>query len=680
MHNNFKHLAQRKMFLLSGSAGAIILFFFFALAAPAQTDQPGYYTKGEELFKQKRYYEAIQYFEKYLSTEIKTTPRSQPFAVKKKAPGKSNLNIHNEAVYRLAESYRLINNYTLSEKWYGEAMSFSKRAYPACPYWYGVSLRANQKYEEAFKAITAFRESYTSMDELLVGADKELENLKFIREQSSKERDGFFVTREPMPANTSAYALSAAQPGNTVYTAVYADKMNDLFVARLYEAAGEGINGKEKMIEIDEAPGIHNGLATFSKEGKKMFFTRWMVNNGVTTSAIYSSDKTDTGWTKPVPLPEPVNMEGSNSTQPFITTDGKYLLFSSNRKGSIGKYDIWYAALDSNFNALLVTNAGNIVNTAGDEAAPSYHQTSRTLLFSSNGHVGMGGYDIFSVKGDFQLSNWDKPVNAGKPVNSSKDDLYFISTDEDNLWNTGWLSSDRATDCCLELFAVRQDNAQYVSGSVTDCSSNEPLAGVVLTIKDPKHEGRVLLRQQTNGDGSYSFELKNSSRFDITAQKEGYQPANESYKAYFEAGTDTISNNNICLSLVAQPATEQAVPGLSESVTLAKFSFNQSSLGHASFYELDSLAAFMHKFTSVVVEVGGYTDGKGSEAYNINLAQKRVDACIRYLVKKGISKKRLAGKAYGECCPLEPEKINGKDNPAARERNRRVEYRVVGGE
>ncbi|HRQ51273.1 MAG TPA: hypothetical protein PLR74_12095, partial [Agriterribacter sp.] len=237
---------------------------------------------------------------------IKTTPRSNPFAVKKKAPGKSNLNIHNEAVYRLAESYRMINNYTLAEKWYGEAMSFSGSAYPACSYWYGVALRANQKYEEAFNAITAFRESYTTMDELLVGADKELENLKFIKEQLQKERDGFFITRKPIPANAAAYALSASGPGNTAYTAVHEDKTNDLFIARLYETAGDDLTGETQMIKIDEAPGIHNGLATFSKEGKKMFFTRWMVNNGVTTSAIYSSDKTDTGWTKPAPVPEPV--------------------------------------------------------------------------------------------------------------------------------------------------------------------------------------------------------------------------------------------------------------------------------------------------------------------------------------------------------------------------------------
>ena len=91
---------------------------------------------------------------------------------------------------------------------------------------------------------------------------------------------------------------------------------------------------------------------------------------------------------------------------------------------------------------------------------------------------------------------------------------------------------------------------------------------------------------------------------------------------------------------------------MSESATLAKFSFNQSALGNSSFYELDSLAALMHQFPSVTIEVGGYTDGRGSEAYNLKLAQKRVDACIRYLVKKGIRKNRLVGKAYGECCPL----------------------------
>lgn len=669
--NKFRHIIN---------SISILFLLLYISPSSAQTNQPGYYIKGKELFAQKKYYEAIQYFEKYLSTEIKITAKSSPFAVQKKAPGKSNLNIHNEVVYGLAESYRMLNNYKMAEKWYLEAMSFSKDAYPECSYWYGVSLRANQKFEEAFSAITQFRESYTRMDELLVGADKELENLKFIKEQLAIEKDAFLVTRKPMPANSSAYAYADSRQEDIVYTSVYEDKRNEVFVARLFEADKKDMTGNVQRITLDEAPGIHNGLATFSKDGNIMFFTRWMINNGITTSAIYTTHKTDSGWTKPSPLPDPVNVKGTNSTQPYITQDGKYLLFSSNRDGGVGNYDIWYATLDNEYNALLVTNAGNIVNTPGDEASPSYHQTSRTLLFSSNGHVGMGGYDIFSAKGDFQLSNWEKPVNAGKPINSSKDDLYFISTDEDNLWNTGWLSSDRGTDCCLELYTVRQDNAQYISGSVTDCSSKQPLSGVTIIVKDPKNADRVLLKQQTNNEGYYSFKLNNSSRFDISAEKEGYHPANESYKVYFEAGTDTISNNNICLSLVTPPATEAEVLNLNESITLAKFSFNQSALDNTSYYELDSLAAFMKKFSSTIIEVGGHTDGKGSEAYNIRLAQKRVDACIRYLVKKGISKDRLVGKAYGKCCPLEPEKINGKDDPAARSRNRRVEYKVISGE
>lgn len=677
MHHQNISRAIVKLALQLRNAFAVLFICIQSISAVAQTDQTGYYIRGEELFKQKKYYEALQYFEKFLTTEIKTTPRSQPFAVQKKAPGKSNLNVHNEAVYRLAECYRLTNNFTLAEKWYGEAMTFSAKAYPACSYWYGVCLRANQKYDEAFKVITAFRESSNSMNELVAGADKELENLKFIREQLTKEKDEFFVTRKSSPGNRSAFGQTATAQGSIVYTTIYEDKAREQFVAGLLESDETSSAKSESRIRLDETQGIHNGLATFSTDGKKMFFTRWTKEYGVTRSAIYSADKTDTGWSKPVIMPEPINMKGSNSAQPFITPDGKYLLFSSNRNGGVGSYDIWYAQLDIQYNALLVTNAGNIINSSDDEVTPSYHQTSRTLLFSSNGHSGMGGYDIFSAKGDFQLSNWDKPLNAGKPINSSKDDLHYISTDEDNLWNTGWLSSDRATDCCLEIFSVRQDNAQYINGTVTECNTRQPLKGVTLTIKDPRKGGKELLRQQTNPDGSYHFELRNQSRFDVTAELKGYQVSSETFKVFFDAGIDSVNNNNICLSPLVALAGNETMPTPGESATLANFSFNQSALGNHPSYELDSLANFMHRHPSVIIEVGGYTDGKGGEAYNLKLAQKRVDACIRYLVKKGIPKDRLVGRAYGECCPLEPETINGKDNPAARERNRRVEYRVV---
>ncbi|MCC6288162.1 MAG: OmpA family protein [Chitinophagaceae bacterium] len=655
------------------------------LQVSAQSNGRGYYVKAEKLFKQKKYYEAIQYYEKYLSTEVSTTARSNPFAVQKKIKGKSNLSTHNETVYHLAESYRLCNNYAKAEKWYEESTHFDKDAYPESLYWYGVTLRANQKYDDALAAFTAFREAYTNMDKLLTGADRELENLKFIKQQLAKEKQTFTTTPIRMPGNTSAYAMNYSSDEKVAFTSIKNDSASiiktSMYTVSLYETSFDGTKiEKIEKINFPEEEGYQNGMATFDAEGRTMFFTKWKVENGKTISSIYKSKKTDTGWTKPLKLGEPVNIEGSNTAQPFITTDDKYLLFASDRAGGIGKFDLWFAPLDSNLNPLLVTNLGNTVNTAEDDLAPSYHQTSRTLLYSSNGLIGMGGFDIYSVKGDFQLSNWDKPKNAGYPINSSKDDLYYISTDEDNLWNTGILSSDRNSECCLDMFAVKQDNKQIIKGMVVDCKSGQPLSGVSLSIKSAKRISRNFVTEETDKNGNYSFSLNNASRFDITAQKEGYEPLEQSYTVYFDSGTDTINNSVICLTMLKHlkdSEVQNAIDELNERATIAKFSYNKSSLDKGIHVELDSLVSLMKNNPDIMIEVGGYTDGKGSEEYNLVLAQKRIDVCIKYLVQKGINQARLTGKAYGECCPLEPETIDGRDNPAARERNRRVEYKLV---
>lgn len=665
----------------------VLLIFFSGILSlskvVAQGSERGYFVQAQKLFAQKKYYEAIQYYEKYLSTEKEKSARSTPFAVQKKVKGKSNLNLHNEAVYHLAESYRLCYNYTKAEKLYKEATTYSADAYPESMYWYAVTLRANKKYDEALTAFESFRESHKTMDGLLTGTDRELENLQFIKAQLSKPKASFFVSRLQNSGNTSAYAMSAGAENKIAFTSINETPagagQQRMYSAGLYqgELSGEVIDHKEKLA-MPGAENVQQGLATFNKQGDKMLFTQWTENNGVKSAAIFRSEKTDTGWSKPVKLGEPVNVPGFNSTQPFITNDGKYLLFSSDRPGGVGKYDIWYASLDADLNALLVNNTGNIINTAEDEMSPSYHQVSRTLLYSSNGLIGMGGFDIFAAKGDVQLSNWEKPYNAGSPVNSSKDDLYYISTDEDNLWNTGIFSSDRDSECCLDMFTVRQDNAQFVSGTVADCQTGQPIPGAALTVSDPKHGGKILYTYKTTQTGAYNFQLQNTSRFDIKAEAEGYEPSTESYTAYFDTGSYKMENETICLKLIVKENTvQETAGGIAASAALAKFPYNRSTLSDGSFAQLDSLIAYMQNNPSAVIEVGGYTDSKGSEAYNIQLAQKRVDACIKYLVQHGIDKKRLVGMAYGECCPLEPETINGVDNPDARQRNRRVEYKIV---
>jgi outer membrane protein OmpA-like peptidoglycan-associated protein len=642
----------------------------------------GYFNQAEMLFKNKSFYGASVLYEKYLATEKKSRPRSTPFAIEKKVKGKANVDPHQEAVYRLATCYRMINDYKKAEKYYKESIGFSDKAYPDARYWYAVTLRANQEYAEALVQITAYLEKHSQLDDKLLGADRELEDLKFIQMQSERVND--LVTLEQMKGGDSSanYALVQRLDG-VVYTGIKQIKGENnekLYTNALFESTNvDSPTLGAGNIQIPTTTGINDGMATFSKDGKKMFFTRWTKNNNQTVSFIFMSRFVNKHWTKPVKAPDPINMEGSNSAQPSLTSDGRFLLFSSDRQGGSGGYDIWAASMDSNLQPIQVHNLGNVINTAGDEEAPFLHEKSRTLVFSSNGRVGMGGFDIYYAKGNFGLNGWEKPENAGAPLNSSKDDIYFVSTDEDNIWNSGWISSDRASECCLALFSVKGNNAQYVHGNFVDCKTGKSLGNVELTVTDLRHPDRVLGKYKADTSGAYSFLLHNSAHFKISAVKPGYELSSKDYNLQVLKGVDSLWNETICLKSLSYPEKEieKLLKSLVLSSHLGNFAYKKATLNDSAHDNLDSLAAVLKKFPDMVVQVEGYTDGIGSVKYNLILAQKRVNTCIRYLVKRGVNPKQLKGKAMGKCCPIAPDMIDGKDNPAGRKLNRRVEYKVL---
>jgi OmpA-OmpF porin, OOP family len=643
----------------------------------------GYFNQAENLFKSKSYYEASVVFEKYLATEKNSRPRSTPFAIEKKVKGKTNMDPHQEAVYQLATSYRMINDYQKAEKYYKESTGFSEKSYPDAKYWYAVTLRANQKYPEALIEITAFLDKHTQMDELLIAGDREMEDLKFIQLQSERVNDQFALNELKGTNPSFGYALSQVTGDTVVFTATVSKKENSgetVYMNTLFESLeSENPLLGSKPMKILTGTGVHDGMASFSHDGKTMFFTRWTKNNNQTISAIYMSHLENNSWTKPVRAPDPINLEGSNSAQPFLTADGRYLIFSSNREGGLGGYDLWWASLDNNYEVIQVNNMGNVINSAGDEEAPFYHNKTRTLVFSTNGRVGMGGFDLFYTKGNFNLNGWEKPLNAGAPLNSSKDDLYYIGTDEDNVWNTGWVSSDRSSECCLALYSVKENNAQFVNGTIIDCKTLKPLNNVLLTVTDLRHPDRVLGQYKVDTVGRYAFLLHNSSHFRISATRMEYEQNTTDYNLELHPGTDTLKNETICLQPIGYPEKEvtQLLKTLEQSSHLGNFAYKKAKLNNYTRENLDSLAKILTNYPDLVIQVEGYTDGIGGDKYNLRLAQKRVDVCIRYLIEKGVPSKQLQGKAMGECCPIAPETIEGKDNPAGREMNRRVEYKVI---
>jgi outer membrane protein OmpA-like peptidoglycan-associated protein len=410
----------------------------------------GYLKAADSYYKQADYYSATLYYEKYLVSGKKSTdPMTyNPYA----APGPSDKVTtgpaadEQQAMYQLAESYRRLNDPAKAAPLYEKTLM----SYPLAAYHYGICLRALGKYDAAEEVLSAFLAKYTATDEYSLAAEKELRNLRFIRQQLQKDDLSLYHLHK---------AAGTLNAGGATYAPVWAgDKL--LFTStksengagilnRIYQTADTvSVN----RIPLSQSSKVHQGTASLSADGNTLFLTQWKVESGKKSAAIYISKKTNNDWSTPVLLDEVVNSAGANTQQPFVMPGGKFLLFSSDKAGGQGGYDLWYAELDANGKALYAKNIKEL-NTADDEQAPYYHDASQTLVFSSNGRIGMGGYDLYYSKGS--IEHWEAPVNFGYPVNAVKDDIYFASkTNTDNVLDNAWFSSDRSAECCLELFSL----------------------------------------------------------------------------------------------------------------------------------------------------------------------------------------------------------------------------------
>jgi outer membrane protein OmpA-like peptidoglycan-associated protein len=359
--------------------------------------------------------------------------------------------------------------------------------------------------------------------------------------------------------------------------------------------------------------------------------------------------------------------------------DAKHLLFASDRSDGMGGFDIWSANLDASGNIIAgsAKNLGAPVNSKYDEQAPYYHAASSSLVFSSNGNVGMGGFDFFQSTGN--LGGWSNPENLGYPLNSAKDDIYFTSNGTaKNMLADVLFSSDRSSECCLEMFALNKVRPmKQISGTVVDCDGNTPLPWVSLTITNEANQ--VIETRSTGTDGKYSFELEDFVPMNITAKLEGYADATIAAKA--EANNQLINQEiqTICLNKI-KPDTIPPPPPIDTVVVMNNiyFDFDKAIILPQSFEYIDAqIFTMLKRYPTMVLEISGHTDDMGSNAYNLDLSQQRANAVKYYLEAKGIAPERLTAIGFGETKPIAPNKINGKDNPEGRKKNRRTEFKVL---
>ena len=632
----------------------------------------GYYEKGD-------YFSAAQYYEKYFgdtksSKGNEYNPYSPQTIAKKKSTAVSS---KEEAMWRLAESYRMLNYPAKAEPYYKQTMEMNRAKFPLAGYHYATMLRALGKYSEAEQAFTAFLNSYATEDDYKKAAEREIKNLQFIQAQLNKKDLKYYtVNKAPSGLNSTGgnYAPAWLNSTTLLFTSTRPEdsttKQKD-YTNHIYQAIyTEGNIADVKKAALPQAKDIQQGVTSALPNGNLMFLTRWTINNRKKSSSIYSCTRNGDGWNEPVLLDASINSPGSNTQQPFVTADGKYLLFASDRSGGQGGFDLWYAELDANGKPGAPVNMGNVINTAQDEQAPFYHEASKTLVFSSNGRIGMGGYDFFESKGS--IGNFAAPQNFGYPVNSVKDDIYFTSRGgAKNILEDVLLSSDRDAACCLELFYLKKIRPlRQVSGRVVSCDPSKQLTGATVTITDASNN--KVFTKSLSPDGSYAFTLEDYLPVTVKADATGFISNSKEVALPGDMEDESMRYPDLCLQPEPPKVNETFV------VENVYYDFDKANLKPESFPALDEIVRMLNTYPAMEIELSAHTDSKGTTKYNQKLSEARATSVVAYLVSKGIDPSRLKAKGYGETMPIAPNKNDdGSDNPEGREKNRRTEFKVL---
>jgi outer membrane protein OmpA-like peptidoglycan-associated protein/tetratricopeptide (TPR) repeat protein len=656
-----------------------VLSFCMIVAATTAFSQTtnDYLKAAEDFFSKGDYYSAARNYERVLSGKIDTMgAQFNPYVMQRTTPPKAKMptgSSRHQIVYKVAESYRLLNNPVQSEPYYQEAVSYGAE-YPLARFYYAQSLKANAKFDDAEREFNQFINE-TSDAQAKADAQKELQNLAFISAQL-KKRDLKYYTVNKLGANINPHGANyapALMDKMLVFTSTRKDS-NDKkapYINRLYWTTVDDNGTSVQLVDVKQDKDYHQGVSTFTPDGSMMFLTKWHGKSVSQVAQIYMSTKKGDKWSDPVLVSGDINVAGYSSQEPSVSPDGKFLYYSSNKPGGAGRFDIWVAPIDNGIIGAS-TNIGGPVNSADDERAPYYYQQGKSLIFSTDGRIGMGGYDFFESKG--MAGAWSAPVNLGYPVNSIKNDMYLVSTGEKNILDNVYLSSDRASECCYEMFALNKIRPKRtISGLIVDCADNAPLGNVNVDFIDAK--GTTVSTKKTDANGRYEIILDEYQPLRAVASREGYHSKELSFNAPADDFDETMTNPSLCIDKIPPPPIEVNKPIVMENVY---YDFNKATLKPESYPSLDSLVSLLNFYPKMIIEISAHTDNKGSDKYNMTLSEKRAKSVVDYLISKGIDASRLQSKGYGESMPIAPNTLeNGKDNPEGRAKNRRTEFKVL---
>jgi outer membrane protein OmpA-like peptidoglycan-associated protein/tetratricopeptide (TPR) repeat protein len=650
----------------------------------------------DEAYKKKDYASAISYYSRVLDDttildilvlpyeaqlvnlpmkDLKDTTKSgtggQVTAVKK----------YDYILHQLGHAYQLNADYDHATEFLKKSMD--RGIYVEDEYYYALALMQQKKYKEAMNEFESYTASSYRTDSLtkcaqhqMAGCFFALDSINNMHKQIRvKMMDTAVINKgsanfAPMYyGSPTKLIFTSARKGGVVNDPSRQDSkyLCDLWQTELKDTGwtkpqnfgrpvNTGLNEAAGIVSVDEI----------------MFFTRWSDNNR-NEAFIYMARMQDGKFFECYKLDKNVNLPGYKSQQPYISFDGSKLFFSSNRPGGKGGMDLWYCNIDESGAFSEPKNLGPTVNTAGDEVSPFYHTVSSTLFFASNGHAGMGGLDIFKSSYNPDDTTYAMPKNLGAPINSSKDDAYFIM---ERTQSKGYFASDRE-DCagghCYDIYEFDNEPIEFdISGYVYDAATNEPVESALVTVKDV-HGDLDPFFLITDEKGYYSSELKPNMEYFLKAQK----------NKYFADASSLATKGKTETTHFTQDFFLNKIPGGDVVIEGIEYDLNKATLRPKSMEILDRIADMLKLNENISIEINSHTDTRGNDAYNMKLSQARAQSVVDYLISKGISKDRMIPKGYGETRPLvsdaEIDKIPDKEKKEEEhQKNRRTAFRVIG--
>lgn len=430
--------------------------------------------------------------------------------------------------------------------------------------------------------------------------------------------------------------------------------------------------GGELNTDADE------GIISFSPDGQTMYLTKALRSPTSDTSVeIYTSRRSDATWSAPQKF-EIINDTISAVGHPAVSPDGKYLYFSSDMPGGYGGKDIWRIAINERKGSL--ENLGPQINTEGDEMFP-YVRTDSLLYFSSNGHPGFGGLDIYRAQLDKTGSRWSV-YNMGQPMNSSFDDFGITFGEGES----GFFSSNRGDGRGYDhIYSFELPEIKVtISGWVVD-KDDEPVPKAVIRIVGDDGSNQ---KEVARDDGSFSFKLERGVKYVMMAGAKGYLNVKQEFESSMDE-EDADYGVDFVLAAIYKPQVVENI----------FYDFDKASLRPESKKALDEMAQMLRDNPNVSIEMGSHTDRVGTVEYNEALSMRRAGSVVDYLISQGIPKSRLTFKGYGKTVPktvtkrinkLYPqfpegtvlseefiETLSPEDREAADQINRRTEFQVT---